>query len=428
MKQQTVTQTREQKTTIPPLMSGILQRQATRQVESGIAPPIVHEVLRSSGRPLDNETRAFMEPRFGHDFSRVRVHTDDKAAESARAVNARAYTVGQHVVMRQEACVPTTEAGQQLLAHELVHVVQQQGRSQLQAKLRVGSAGDVYEQEADRVTDKVVRISQPTDERWVSLRSTHPTLAQPMIQRQTPENDTKKKPPEENNAIVEGLKTVAEQVMDNNQQVKKFFEDWLERNVKRNIWNRLDTGEKAVAIGHGAATLGLFGGAMLSSPGGRKQLEGFNLATPFTLIPYMPISRFTLPSSDSLDKHVFKFETSFKADELINLRTKRRGLPEMSLGVNLQWSYDTATKRLTVLGGDASLGLVPGLSLSGGVYKDILRPSPTIIGTEGQMTQIKKSVPEFDKPQPIPDVRIMLNVDLLKFKPGDLVRQLRGIF
>ena len=176
MKQQMVTQTREQKITVPPPMSGILQRRATRQVEPGIAPPIVHEVLRSSGRPLDNETRAFMEPRFGHDFSQVRVHTDDKAAESARAVNARAYTVGQEVVMRPEEYVPTTDAGRRLLAHELVHVVQQQGGSQLQAKLRVGAAGDVYEQEADRVTDKVVRISQPTDERWVSLRSTHPTL------------------------------------------------------------------------------------------------------------------------------------------------------------------------------------------------------------------------------------------------------------
>jgi hypothetical protein len=87
-----------------------------------------------------------------------------------------------------------------------------------------------------------------------------------------------------------------------------------------------------------------------------------------------------------------------------------------------------ATERLAVLGGDASLGLVPGLSLSGGVYKDVLRSPQTLVGPEGQMTQIKKSVPEFDKPQPVPDVRIMLNVDLLKFKPGELLRQIKGIF
>src|SRR5947208_3086926 len=79
-----------------------LQRK-TRNSELGtrndsFAPPIVHEVLRSPGQPLDPGTRALMEPRFGHDFSQVQVHTDGKAAESARAVNARAYTVGENVV------------------------------------------------------------------------------------------------------------------------------------------------------------------------------------------------------------------------------------------------------------------------------------------------------------------------------------------
>ncbi|NJO17686.1 MAG: DUF4157 domain-containing protein, partial [Thioploca sp.] len=139
MKQQAVT--REQKTVVLQQVSGILQRRATRQVESDIAPPIVHEVLRSPGHPLDDETRAFMEPRFGHDFSQVRVHTDAKAAESARAVSARAYTVGQHVVMRREEYAPKTEAGRRLLAHELVHVVQQGGNGRLQLSCRWGRWG-----------------------------------------------------------------------------------------------------------------------------------------------------------------------------------------------------------------------------------------------------------------------------------------------
>lgn len=89
---------------------------------------------------------------------------------------------------------------------------------------------------------------------------------------------------------------------------------------------------------------------------------------------------------------------------------------------------DPATERLTVLGGDASVGLVPGLSLSAGAYKDVLRPAQSFIGPEGQLTQMKQSIPEFDKSQAIPDVRIMLNVDLLKFKPGDLVRQIQSLF
>jgi hypothetical protein len=92
---------------------------------SPTVPSIVYEVLRSPGQPLDADTRTFMEPRFGHDFSRVRVHTDAKAAESARAVNALAYTVGTDVVFAAGLYTPATRTGQKLLVHELVHVLQQ---------------------------------------------------------------------------------------------------------------------------------------------------------------------------------------------------------------------------------------------------------------------------------------------------------------
>ena len=89
------------------------------------APERVQEVINSSGEPLDGTTRAFMEPRFGHDFRNVRVHTDARAAESAGALNANAYTVGNHVVFGNGNYLPGTSTGQQLLAHELTHVVQQ---------------------------------------------------------------------------------------------------------------------------------------------------------------------------------------------------------------------------------------------------------------------------------------------------------------
>lgn len=158
-----------------PACTGMLQRAA---INSGpaVAPPIVHDVLRSLGQPLDSATRAFMEPRFGHDFSRVpaqssapqrsasglavgpandrceqeadrtaatvlrstalaapagydfsqvRVHTDAHAAESAQAVSARAYTVGRDIVFGAGQYAPQTTAGRQLLAHELTHVAQQ---------------------------------------------------------------------------------------------------------------------------------------------------------------------------------------------------------------------------------------------------------------------------------------------------------------
>jgi outer membrane protein OmpA-like peptidoglycan-associated protein len=87
-------------------------------------PPIVHEVLHSPGQPLDATTRAFIQPRFGLDFSQVRLHTDAKAAESARAVNARAYAVGTDVVFASGAFDPHRDDGLWLLAHELAHVIQ----------------------------------------------------------------------------------------------------------------------------------------------------------------------------------------------------------------------------------------------------------------------------------------------------------------
>ncbi len=89
------------------------------------APPIVDEVLSAGGQPLDRQTRSFMEARFGHDFGRVRIHADARAAESARAVNAHAYTVGAHIAFAPGRFAPTTADGRRLLAHELAHTIQQ---------------------------------------------------------------------------------------------------------------------------------------------------------------------------------------------------------------------------------------------------------------------------------------------------------------
>ncbi len=126
-----------------------LQRRAANQAEPASAPLIVHEALRSRGQPLEPPIRAFMESRFGHDFSRVRVHTDPKAAESAQAVNALAYTVGRNVVFGTGKYAPTTASGLGLLAHELTHVVQQSGgRDGLQAQT-IESAVDPGEREAE---------------------------------------------------------------------------------------------------------------------------------------------------------------------------------------------------------------------------------------------------------------------------------------
>ncbi|MCP4693984.1 MAG: DUF4157 domain-containing protein [Desulfobacterales bacterium] len=81
--------------------------------------------LKGGGRPLPRSERAFFEPRLGHDFSRVRVHTDPGAAESAGRLNARAFTAGRSIAFGDGQYAPGTPAGRRLLAHELTHVIQQ---------------------------------------------------------------------------------------------------------------------------------------------------------------------------------------------------------------------------------------------------------------------------------------------------------------
>lgn len=88
-------------------------------------PSSVSKVLKSTGQHLDEGTRSFFEPRFGRDFSNVRVHTGSEASKSSDEINAHAYTLGNHIVFNSQKYTPDTDEGKRLLAHELTHVVQQ---------------------------------------------------------------------------------------------------------------------------------------------------------------------------------------------------------------------------------------------------------------------------------------------------------------
>ncbi len=108
-----------------------LQRKQVNNQESSDVPAIVYNTLNSPGQPLDRGTRGFMESRFGHDFSQVRIHTGAQAAEAGRSVKARAYTVGNAIVFGDGQYRPHHTEGRRLLAHELTHVVQQGGASRI---------------------------------------------------------------------------------------------------------------------------------------------------------------------------------------------------------------------------------------------------------------------------------------------------------
>jgi|GEM_PF-4920931 len=386
------------------------QQQVSRRPQSLAAQrqAQVAETVRAPGRALETGTRAAMEARFAHDFSQVRVHTGPLAAASAAQLNARAYTVGRDVVFA--AGQMTADAsGRRLLAHELAHVVQQGGGrhgARLQGKLGVSQPGERHEREADAAAARVM-AGRPVG----SLL----TPVGPVIQREgpapgapAPAAEEKKEPGE---VIAEGLKVVAEQASDNNPRLKEKVIEPLKLKLKGG-WDQLGTGAKVGVVGVGGAALGIGAGSLLSDPKGRKQLEGLNLAAPFTLIPYMPLTSFkyTLPSGETPELRQVKFDTSFDASELIKLGSKR----DIKLKVNMEWGYDPSTDKLKILGGDATLVLLPGLTISAGVYKDVLKPPNLMTGPGGGPERSEKSIPGGPTAAPMPDTRFMINIDLLK--------------
>ncbi|HEY1164414.1 MAG TPA: DUF4157 domain-containing protein [Chitinophaga sp.] len=157
-----------------------LQRAPANAHQGAEVPEQVYEVLQSPGHPLDPAIRRFMEPRFDHDFSRVRVHTDARAGESARAVNALAYTVGRDIVFGDGQYSAATKEGQQLIAHELTHTIQQQGFAGAPAPLEIDAPGSAQEREAEQASTAVLSGNK-------HLSHASQSAASPMVSRADPD-------------------------------------------------------------------------------------------------------------------------------------------------------------------------------------------------------------------------------------------------
>jgi hypothetical protein len=138
----------------------------SRLIEDEQAPDKVQSVIEGSGDRMDPVTAQSMSARFGEDFSDVRIHQGGDAADSARAVNAQAYTVGSDVVFDAGKYDPSSPAGQRTLAHELTHVVQQRdgavSGSDIGGGLAVSDPSDRYEQAAAANADRVMSSAAPT--------------------------------------------------------------------------------------------------------------------------------------------------------------------------------------------------------------------------------------------------------------------------
>ena len=164
------------------------ERSILRRFETGsgpsTAPAIIEEVLRSPGEALRSDVRERFESRLGHDFSRVRVHADDHSAASARAVDAFAYTVGDHIVFGSGGYAPDTAAGRSVLAHELVHVMQQRSATPAApGSLAIGEPHAAAEIEARREAAQAV-ATPFGDSRLLDLR--HDSLPHVAVQRAGP--------------------------------------------------------------------------------------------------------------------------------------------------------------------------------------------------------------------------------------------------
>ena len=144
----------------------------------------VHDVINSSGRPLDPEVRGDMETRLGADFGDVRIHDDTAAHASATAVNAHAYTVGSNIVFQRDQYDPSSEQGRTTLAHELTHVIQQRSGpvdgTAAPGGIKISDPGDRFEREASANAERA--MSTPVQTSALSASG-------PAVQRQEAEEE-----------------------------------------------------------------------------------------------------------------------------------------------------------------------------------------------------------------------------------------------
>ena len=137
--------------------------------------------LSSSGQQMPESSRKFFEPRFGHDFSNVKIHTDSGAIKSAQSINALAYTSGNNIVFNSGQYSPERDSGKKLMAHELTHVVQQTGgKSVVQRQASSGTAikehGDITRVPADVSASCNIAETSPADEQRINYPTDSFTL------------------------------------------------------------------------------------------------------------------------------------------------------------------------------------------------------------------------------------------------------------
>lgn len=336
---------------------------------AGDAGAAVAGALAAPGRPLAASDQAFFAARLGADLAGVRIHDGPAADRAARSVGARAFALGGDLVFARGAYRPQEPDGRRLLAHELAHVAQD---------------------------------GQPAT-----------------LRRENGGGETKKKEEETStgDVIVEGLKTAAEKAKDKKEIKEKVLKP-IEDKAKSEF-GELSTGEKVGVVSFGAATYGLGLGAMFGTAEGREFLSGKNFIAPLGLIPYWPISSFTytLPEKDT---DPLKFALKFDGSELLKLGRGDEARWFTSLSLDAGWTVMPQTDTWTLTKLTGKIGILPGLTLSGGFQKGpfLTTPSEIVTGPGGETLQNVKTIPSEKGPKdPImdqPNVGGFITLDFTK--------------
>lgn len=346
---------------------GKLSRSADGGPVSAWVRSAVGAALAESGMALPVADAAIFGQGLGADLSGVRVHTGRAAHRASHSVGARAFALGRHVVFADGEYRPASAEGRRLLAHELAHVAQGEG----------------------------------------------------VLRREPPAGGQEAEKPEEKPSVfVEALKIVAGEAA-KKEEVKKKIVDPVKKEGERR-WDQLEPHEKALVAGLGAGAYLLGVGTLLGDAGGRKTLSGFNLLAPTELIPGWPLTSFAYTQPKAEDQPL-TFKLGFDGTRLLDaLRPEGSTWPIASLSLDAGWSVDPAGDAVQLTGLKATVGIIPGLSVTGGLGQGPFMTGPfPMRGPDGEVMTPVRSLPEPDLPKDTrPNPGVLITLDLTKLVPG----------
>lgn len=255
---------------------------------------------------------------------------------------------------------------------------------------RVAPASDAAEAHADAVADRVLRREEKGEGE---------------------KKEEKKKDAGE--VLVEGLKVVAEQA-GKDKEIKEKIIKPIEKEAEER-WDQLSGGEKAATVSFGAVTYGIGLGALLSSEEGREVLSGVNLLAPTALIPYWPVTKFSLkPPEDPAT--AYSFTLGFDGTDILKrIREDHAWFPLEGLSVEGSWKTDAdGASKLTGLKG--KFKFLRGIELSGGLMKGPMLTTPIELGVRDDRTyMLMQTIP--GQKDETPNIGGMITIDMLKLMP-----------